>query len=245
MLHLSRVLWRVAVAVAVVGVTVLGVGTPASAHVTVSSASAVQGGYAKVTFRVPNEKSTAGTAKVEVFLPTDQPIASVSIKPVAGWTVATENAKLPTPIKTDDGELTEAVSKITWTAAGDAVIQAGQFQEFDLSLGPLPKVDQLVFKALQTYTDGDVVRWIEVPSGNAEPEHPAPVLKLAKAGEATDAPGAAADGDDPDTAGAGSDTAATEDSDALPLGLDITGAVLGALGLGLALAAYRKAGTRP
>ena len=87
------------------------------------------------------------------------------LPPIAGWTATTEKAKLPTPEKTDDGELTEVVSKITWTAAGEAVIQSGEFQEFDLSMGLLPKIDQLVFKALQTYADGDVVRWIECRPG--------------------------------------------------------------------------------
>jgi Domain of unkown function (DUF1775) len=49
--------------------------------------------------------------------------------------------------------------------------------------GPLPtNVGQLEFKALQTYSDGDVVQWIEpTVKGGAEPEHPAPVLKLTKA----------------------------------------------------------------
>jgi Domain of unkown function (DUF1775) len=38
------------------------------------------------------------------------------------------------------------------------------------------------FKALQTYSDGDVVQWIEpTVKGGAEPEHPPPVLKLTKA----------------------------------------------------------------
>jgi hypothetical protein len=36
-----------------------------------------------------------------------------------------------------------------------------------------------VFKAVQTYGDGTVVRWIEdQPKGAPEPEHPAPVLTL-------------------------------------------------------------------
>jgi uncharacterized protein YcnI len=238
----SRALCRVALAGAAVGVAVLGVAAPASAHVTVSSPSAVQGGYAKVTFRVPNEKATAGTVKLEVVLPPDQPIASVSTKPITGWTATMEKTKLATPIKTDDGdEITETVSKITWTATPEAVIQAGQFQEFDVSMGPLPKVDQLVFKALQTYTDNDVVRWIEEPSGNAEPEHPAPVLKLAKAAEGEDAHGAAASDDTAEPAAAASDDS---DSNGVPLWLGITGVVLGALGLGVALAALRKAATR-
>jgi hypothetical protein len=87
-----------------------------------------------------------------------------------------EKSKLAAPVKTDDGEVTEAVSKITWTAAGaDAAIKPGQFLEFEVSAGPLPEVDQIVFKSLQTYSDGDIVRWIEEPTADGkEPEHPAP-----------------------------------------------------------------------
>jgi periplasmic copper chaperone A len=41
--------------------------------------------------------------------------------------------------------------------------------------GVLSAVDRIVFKALQTYSDGDVVRWIEEPvAGEPEPDHPAP-----------------------------------------------------------------------
>jgi hypothetical protein len=37
----------------------------------------------------------------------------------------------------------------------------------------------MVFKTLQHYSDGEVVRWIQEPQPNAaEPERPAPVLKL-------------------------------------------------------------------
>jgi hypothetical protein len=46
----------------------------------------------------------------------------------------------------------------------------------------LPAKDEIVFKALQTYSDGEIVRWIDTPTaGGGEPEHPAPTLKLAKA----------------------------------------------------------------
>jgi periplasmic copper chaperone A len=240
-----RVFFRAAAAVFVAvlaGVTVApGV---ASAHVTVSSAGAVQGGYAKVTFRVPNEKSNAGTAKLEIVLPTDKPVVSVSTKPIPGWTVATEKSKLATPAKTNDGEITEAVSKITWTAAPDAVIQPGTFQEFDVSLGPLPEADQMVFKALQTYSDGDVVRWIEEPGGAAEPEHPAPVLKLTKAAGAQDAHGGANSTDAPTTAAA---AGRTEDAgrDGLTLSLAAGGVLIAVAGLVVALLAYRRAAAAP
>jgi uncharacterized protein YcnI len=190
----ARTVWRLgAVAAAVTAATLMAAG-PAAAHVTVNPREAQQGGFAKLAFRVPNEKDTASTVKLEVVVPTQAPIAHLSVKPVPGWTAAVDTTKLATPIKTDDGEVTEAVSKITWAAAGaDSAIKPGQFLEFEVSAGPLPEVDQIVFKALQTYSDGDVVRWIDEPAADGtEPEHPAPVLKLTKKITATASPGAAA-----------------------------------------------------
>ncbi len=45
------------------------------------------------------------------------------------------------------------------------------FEDFTVSLGPLPtNTDRLVFKAIQTYSNGDVVRWIDTPTpGGAGP----------------------------------------------------------------------------
>ena len=61
----------VGVAVLVGVVAAVGVGAgPASAHVTVNPREAMQGGYAKLAFRVPNERDDASTVKVEVHLPT-------------------------------------------------------------------------------------------------------------------------------------------------------------------------------
>lgn len=210
---------------------------PASAHVSVSSTDATQGGYAKVVFRVPTESDTASTTKVEVFLPDATPIASVSTMPVPGWTAVSTKKKLTTPLKTDDGEVTEAVTTVTWTASQAAAIKPGEFQEFPLSLGPLPKSDQLVFKAIQTYSDGNIVRWIEEQApGAAEPQNPAPVLKLAAA--TTDSTSAAS------TTGTQS-AASTTSSDSTGRALGIAGLIAGLLGLvlgGLAFLRIRQAG---
>ncbi|MGR6321170.1 YcnI family protein [Micromonospora soli] len=219
------------IAAAVAAITV-GVAGPASAHVTVNPKEATQGGYTKVTFRVPNEKDDASTTKIEVNLPVSSPIGSVSLKPMTGWTAKTETSKLATPIKVHDSELTEAVTKITWTADANSAIKPGQFQEFDVSLGPLPETDRLVFKALQTYSDGDVVRWIEEPSGGAEPEHPAPVLKLTKKGEATAAAAPVAV----------TNTSNDSDQDSNNgTAYGIVGILLGLAGLVAGLLAYRRA----
>jgi periplasmic copper chaperone A len=155
--------------------------TPAFAHVSVNPSEANQGGYTKVAFRVPNEKDDAFTTQIEVVIPTDHPIASVSVRPHPGWSYTVEKTKLATPITTDDGDkVEEAVSKITWKGGS---IKPGEFDEFEVSMGPLPDSDSITFKVLQTYSNGDIVRWIdEAAPGAKEPDHPAPVLKLVKGG---------------------------------------------------------------
>jgi uncharacterized protein YcnI len=212
---IRTLLLRAASVAAVAAVVTLAVAGHASAHVTVNPRDATQGGYTKVSFRVPNETDKADTTVVEVNLPAATPIASVSLKPVAGWTAVAAKTKLATPIKSDDGDITEAVTKITWTAAAGAGVKPGQFQEFDVSLGPLPTTPQLVFKTLQTYSDGTIVRWIDAA---ATPSAVATVAAAAKDGDT--------DGD-------------KGDSDGMAYG--IAGIVLGLAGLALGALAYRRA----
>jgi len=125
---------------------------------------------------VPTESDTASTTKIVVQLPT---VGSVSVQPTPGWTVATKTTKLAKPITTDDGPISQTISQVTWTAAAGG-IEPGQFQQFFVSLGPLPKAASVSFPAIQYYSDGSVARWIEkaAPGSTAEPEHPAPTLSL-------------------------------------------------------------------
>jgi periplasmic copper chaperone A len=201
----------------------------ASAHVTANPDTAQQGSYTKVSFRVPNERDNASTTQLEVDLPTDHPIASVETRAVPGWTSTVQKTKLAKPITTDDGQVTETVSKITWTGGK---ISPGMFEDFDVSMGPLPTdTNELVFKALQTYDNGEVVRWIDTaPPGAPEPDHPAPVLKLTPA-DATPASAAAVT----TTGGAASSTGTWG------VVLGIVGIVLGAIGIVFALLNRRSA----
>ena len=138
----------------------------ASAHVTVSAPEATPGGGgAVITFRVPDESESARTVGLKVRLPTDTPIASVLVQPKPGWSVTVSQAKLATPIKTDDGEVTEAVSEIDWkVSAGGPGIAPGQFDAFSFIAGQLPDAKSLTFKAVQAYSDGSSESWIEEPA---------------------------------------------------------------------------------
>lgn len=184
-----------ALSVVTLGFLAAGTGV-ASAHITVAAPGATSGGNdTLITFRVPDESDAASTVGMKVQLPTDTPIASVLVQPHPGWTSTVKQSKLSTPIKTDDGEITEAVSEIDWKADSTATgIKPGQFDQFVVIAGQLPDAGTLTFKAVQTYSDGKSTSWIDVaaPGSIAEPEHPAPVLTLGAAGSS--AAGSSADG---------------------------------------------------
>ncbi|WP_329177076.1 YcnI family copper-binding membrane protein [Streptomyces sp. NBC_01477] len=239
--RMSHLRSRAATVAALAGATVLLAAVPAFAHVTVQPATAAKGGYTTVAFKVPNEQDSASTVKVEVNLPTDHPIASVSLQPVPGWTAQVTTSKLATPLKTDDGTVDQAVSKITWSGGK---IAPGQFQQFPVSFGPLPSdAASLSFKTLQTYDNGDIVRWIEVPqAGQAEPQNPAPTLTLtapeadgAATATGTPAPAPASDGKATEQASSGG-----SDSDGTARALGIAGIVVGAAGVGFGVFAGRR-----
>jgi len=193
--------------------------------------AAAKGDYAVVGFKVPNERDNASTTKLEVAFPTDHPIASVMPAPVEGWDIEVTKSKLPKPLELHGKKIGEAVTKVTWTADGKG-IEPGFFQKFPVSLGALPEdTDELVFKALQTYSNKEVVRWIEVPQeGQEEPDNPAPVLALSEASEDGHAHGTSDDAasDDAEAAGnASAEAEAESESD----GTDITARVLGVVGI--------------
>jgi len=161
-------------------VALVAVAGPAAAHVTVHPTSVPAGGQdAELTFQVPNERDDANTVALQVFFPTSPPFLTVDVLPVPGWTAKVHVINLPRPVPSDDGPVTQVVSDITWTATGGG-ITTGQYEDFPVSVGSLPgRPGPVVFKALQTYSSGEVVRWIEVPTPQVpEPDTPAPVLTL-------------------------------------------------------------------
>ena len=152
---------RLALATAALCVAAIG---PAAAHVTVDPSSQPGGGYGELTFRVPTESDTASTTKIQVFLPTDHPLAEVLVKPHAGWTFAVRKSKLATPITNDDGtQVTEAVSEVDWTADSPATaIKPGEYDDFELSTGPFPasgKYAKFHFGCVFRLADGKIAEW--------------------------------------------------------------------------------------
>ncbi|GGR98964.1 membrane protein [Streptomyces nojiriensis] len=235
---------RVSIAAAIAAGSVLVLSGPAFAHVGVQPAGeAAKGGYATINFKVPNERDNASTTQLEVSFPVDQPLSSVMPQDVPGWTVTVEKSKLDKPLTVHGKQINEAVTKVTWSGGK---IEPGKFQQFPLSVGKLPEnADQMVFKSIQTYDNGEVVRWIEeAKEGAAEPQNPAPVLKLS-APKGDDHHDSGAKADEPKNtdkdAEHGHDKAAAEHgSDTTARVLGIAGIVVGLGGVAFGIASRRR-----
>ncbi|MFF7211661.1 YcnI family protein [Streptomyces sp. NPDC008238] len=243
---------RIGVAAVAAAAGVVLASTPAFAHVSVQPESpAAKGGHAAVDFKVPNERDNASTTKLEVVFPADHPLASVRPQAIAGWDVEITKSKPDQPRTPHGDRVSEAVTKVTWTATGKG-IAPGAYRKFPVSLGQLPKdTNKLVFKVLQTYSNKEVVRWIEPQAeGQAEPEHPAPTLHLAAATQtdhhednAADQAPATKDSDTAPSANAEKNTtpAAGDTTNGTACGLGIAGLVVGATGILFgALAGHRR-----
>ena len=146
------------------------------AHVTLQPPEAPAGGFTRLDVRVPTERDDASTTKVEVQFPPG--FLSVSSEPVPGWNAELTMRKLDKPVEQFGEQVTEEVDTITFSGGE---IGPGEFQDFGLSVAvPEGKPgSMLTFKAVQTYSSGEVVRWIGPPDS----ESPAPQVALTPAEE--------------------------------------------------------------
>jgi uncharacterized protein len=146
----------------------------AQAHITVRPASAPGGTVVVLTFRVPNERARTDTTRVALALPRDTAIATVSVVPEPGWRFAVAGRR---PVLAAAAVAAAQPETITWYGGA---IKPHASHAFRVRIGPLPaRPGPLYFKAIQTYANGEVVRWIDLPeAGEDEPSEPAPVLLI-------------------------------------------------------------------
>jgi periplasmic copper chaperone A len=205
--------------ITVVAVAGLALAPAAAAHVTVNPGEVEAGSFSRFAIRVPNERPEAVTTKITLRLPAG--LEFVGFQPKAGWKRTVTMAKLDQPITSEDGEtITERIATVTWEGGS---IAPGEFDEFGLSAKvPDTAGTTLVFPANQTYSNGEVVRWIGPPDADS----PASRVTLTAAGAETAAAPAPA-------------PVATESDDStkenVALGFGIAGLVAGLAALGLAL----------
>ncbi|HEX6025179.1 MAG TPA: YcnI family protein [Solirubrobacter sp.] len=166
---------RKRISVLAVTFTAVAIAAPAAeAHVTLNPRTVTADSFARLDVRVPNERDEASTRSVVVTFPDG--FYSVSVKRVWGWTAKITMKRLATPIETEDGQITERVSKVTWRANGRRNwIAPNMFEEFGLSLRiPNTPGRTLAFPSTQTYSNKEVVRW----NGASGSSTPAPTITV-------------------------------------------------------------------
>jgi uncharacterized protein YcnI len=205
----------------------------ATAHVTMNPGEWEAGGFARFAVRVPNERDDAAVTRVRVQFPEN--VVQASFQPVPGWSRTVTMAPLAAPLEEEGEEpITERLATVTWTGR----LAPGEFQEFGVSF-QVPEDaagSELLFPTLQTYSSGEVSRWI---SPEVEADEPAPRVVVLPAAEEAAAPAttteATPEAGESQAAGAGADGDEGNGRANLALGFGVGGLVVGLAALGLAL----------
>lgn len=221
----------IALSAAVSGLALVAAG-PALAHVSVSPDEAGAGDYAIATFSVPHGCDGSATTKVLITIP--EQIVRVTPTRNALWDVEKKMVTLATPIQPEEGaEITERVASVVYTAK--TPLPDGYRDAFELSFQVPDAVGEtLKFPVTQTCVKG-ATEWNQtVAEGEAEPEHPTPVIKVVESS------GGDHHGADEEVAAAEGEHAEADDAEGASKGLAYTGLGVGALGLLLGAAALGK-----
>lgn len=204
----------------------LAVPLSASAHVTASATSTAAGSYTVVTFSVPHGCDGQATNVITIDIPED--IISVTPTRNPNWTISEVTAPLEPPVE----DATERDAQVVYTAV--TPLPADQRDVFELSL-KLPEGeagDVVEFPVTQDCVDGGQTVWTgdEVPS-----------ITLTAAVEGDE------HGHDHGTAteehteeATHNEAAATGGDDVLARVLGISGLVVGAAGIVIAIVSRRK-----
>ncbi|HEV3320103.1 MAG TPA: YcnI family protein [Solirubrobacteraceae bacterium] len=212
----------------------------AQAHISLHPNTIPAGAFATLDVRVPGEQEGAHVTKVDTLFPPG--FTGVDYENVPGWAAHVIEAKLATPVIEDGETIDTEVSQIVWTWTGPlGKVNNGQFVNFPLSLAiPADAAGRaLEFKTVQTYSNGQVVHWID-PSLSAE--HPAPRINVtARGGVIEDVAGDEAGPAAGQTGGTGRSAQAPTQASTTTAGasktLGVVALILGALGLIVGLTA--------
>ncbi|MFF6785204.1 DUF1775 domain-containing protein [Streptomyces sp. NPDC012510] len=225
---------RLGVLTAVAFAVTVAIAAPAAAHAEVEAEGArALDQNVELTFSAESESSSAGITKLEVILPEGIAPADITYeKGPDGWKFAS----------TGRG----------YTVSGEK-LAVGADAEYVVTVRQLPDAKSLVFKTLQSYSDGRVDRWIELDDAGEDDHghghgHPAPSLDLKAAAPGakpvspapspSEEPSTAASSSEPSTRASAPSAESAADStdgdDGLPLAVPLgIGAAVLALGAGV------------
>ncbi|MFM7271506.1 MAG: DUF1775 domain-containing protein [Actinomycetes bacterium] len=165
---------RLALALAGASLALGVLALPAGAHTEIAPEQAPAGSDTEFTMTLENERSDAGTVKVEVFFPDGQLIPVLAVPDVGEWTGAPQGGPGGGP-----GTLGDPAPGITWQRPAGS---ADDDPELKFTLRLPDRTGTISLAVLQTYSNGDVDRWIEPwPAGAPEPDRPAPRIEVTAA----------------------------------------------------------------
>ncbi|MCI4645965.1 MAG: YcnI family protein [Hyphomonadaceae bacterium] len=148
---------------------------PGAAHVTFETKSVEAGAMQVAGFRVFHGCDGSETVEVSIEIP--EGLKQVRPRNLAGWRVSIEKQALEAPYMLHGMEVTERVSRITWSGG---TLPDFAFQKFEFNARfPDRAGETLYFPVRQTCVEGGL-NWVS-HAGPHEAEFPAPRILLAPA----------------------------------------------------------------
>jgi uncharacterized protein YcnI len=181
MSHGRKALFRTLSALLTAVLGMLALSAPAAAQVSIVPDRVDGGGTQTFAFRLANERADTKSTRLELVFPQNPPVAYVEVAPARGWTATVRPRPLDPPL--------QAGGKVISEAAGTLVFEGGavapkQFEQFLVTMGPLPADGRLLFQATQTFANGAIAHWNETTA-------PAPAITFGSGPAAAPEPAAA------------------------------------------------------
>ncbi len=154
---LSRTMF--ALLTAVLGV--LALAPPTAAQVSIVPDRVDGGGTHTFAFRLANERADTKSTRLELVFPPTPPVAYVKVDAPPGWTATVRPRPLNPPVEAGGTVVREVAD--TLVVEGGAVAPR-QFEQFLVTMGPLPADGKLLFEATQAFANGTVAHWNQATS---------------------------------------------------------------------------------
>lgn len=152
---------------------------PALAHVGLEPSEVNGGSGTTLSFRIGHGCEGEATDSVSILMPVG--VASVSPFPKPGWDLEIERGTLPEPITSADQQITEGVTKVTWSGGS---LPEGQTDIFQIRASVFGDDGARVFFPVVQGCGSLEHPWIEVPTDGSDGhdlDEPAPSLVVVAA----------------------------------------------------------------
>lgn len=153
---LSRGLLAVAAATA----CLLASAVPAAAQVSIVPDQVAGGGTQTFAFRFADERKDTKAVRLELLFPPDTPIAFVQVDPAAGWNAHIRSRPVDPPVRLGDQTVSQVADALVFDGGA---VAPGEFEQFLVTMGPLPVDGRIVFEATQNFADGTSQHWASIP----------------------------------------------------------------------------------